>query len=759
MYRFVIFVLYFSIVGLFLVCCFALNKWKSKLHTYLFFSAVSNLVYNTGCLIELHARDEGTYVAALKLGYLGRLWVGFSLVLFVAELCGFHLPDILKIGAAVIHFVIYISILNLETSDLYYNYMEFTMDGEFPKLLHSGGPLYYLQTAINLIYVIVGWGIIIRAFIREKKPFIKQRYLMMTIALLSIGSTYIIYFFKLIPLAHKFDVMIIGYAVATVFMLIGIVRYGMLDPTTVAKNYVVDELSEAVIVVDAEDNIAYCNNPARDLFPELAVEEKNKDVRKTLTENLRSMTEAGDPVHRRGRIYTPRSNRLTAEGNQVGTLYTFSDDSEHYRHMDELKAEKRKADDANRAKSQFLANMSHEIRTPINAVLGFNDMILTECADAAAEPSNADGPVRTVLDHIGFYAGNIQRAGGNLLSIINDILDLSKIEAGRMEITDGPYRLGQLFDDVSSMIAIKARDKGLSFVSEIDPALPDDLSGDVVRIRQVMTNILSNAVKYTDKGSVTMHVRGEIRRETGEQVLSLSVEVRDTGIGIRREDMDMLFSKFQRLDMNHNSTIEGTGLGLAISRELVTMMGGTIDVDSIYGSGSVFTIRVPQKILSDATIGERRAAAESDTPEAGHVMEPFTAPDARILLVDDTELNLVVAKGLLQKTQIRIDTAESGEQALRLTAGIRYDLILMDQRMPEMDGTETMTHIRAQEDGKNRETPVICMTADAIIGAKERYLAEGFTDYLSKPVDKNELALKISKYLPQDKIRWEESGS
>ncbi len=742
MYQFVTGVLYFTIAGLFAVCWFSLRKWKSSLHTYLFFSCVSNLVYDTGCLLELRASNQETYVAALKMGYLGRIWIGLALFLFLAELSGTVIPGYMKTIASLIHVIIYSTILDIERTDLYYNYMEFVMDGDFPKLIHSGGPFYYVLTVMNLFYTVAGIFLITRKYVREKNEIAKKRYLMIVIAMFFVGGTYIIYFFKLIPLARKFDVMVIGFAVCLVFMLIAIIKYKMLDATAAAKNYIVDELSEAIIAVDTEGKIMYFNKPAGRLFPELDNNGKGEGTNADLFGEISELIESGEPLPINGKIYTPKANHLTEDGDNIGTLYTLTDDSDHYRYMDELREQKLEADEANEAKTQFLANMSHEIRTPINAVLGFNEMILRECQDKDEAFSN-----------IGTYAANIKNAGNNLLSIINGILDISKIEAGKMEIVEASYSLSGLLNDVSDMVFLKAKEKGLEFTVDVDESLPDELYGDKVRIRQVITNILANAVKYTDKGGVWMTIRGSAKEDikTGS-MLDLKIEVKDTGIGMKEEDIDKLFRKFQRLDLIHNSTIEGTGLGLAISRQLMTMMGGTISVESEYGTGSKFMIEIPQKILSSEPVGDFRMRFEKNTVESQSGEEGFTAPDAHILVVDDTRVNLTVARGLLKSTQIQIDTAGSGDESTELTLKRSYDLILMDQRMPGMDGTKALKIIREQEEGLNRETPVICLTADAIIGAKERYISEGFTDYLAKPINNRELLKIMAEYLPQEKI-------
>ncbi len=402
---------------------------------------------------------------------------------------------------------------------------------------------------------------------------------------------------------------------------------------------------------------------------------------------------------------------------------------------EQLRAASLVAEKSNAAKSDFLANMSHEIRTPINAMLGMNEMILRESGDER---------VRT-------YAGNIDSAGKNLLSIINDILDFSKIEAGKMEIAEAPYQLSTMLIDVSNMIMFRAQSKNLQFFVDVDETLPDGLYGDEVRIRQVLVNVLTNAVKYTNEGSVTFSVSGMPYETETEERIHLLFMIEDTGIGIKEDDIKKLFNKFERVDLSQNKTVEGTGLGLAITQSILNLMDGEISVESEYGKGSTFTIILPQKIVSNETVGNFHARFKSGRKELQSYRESFRAPDADILVVDDTAINLTVIEGLLKQTEIRIDTALSGEEALKYTLKKSYDLILMDQRMPKMDGMEALQHIREQEGGQNRETPVIALTADAVQGAKSRYLQAGFADYLSKPVDGNTLETMIMQYLPEEK--------
>ena len=434
----------------------------------------------------------------------------------------------------------------------------------------------------------------------------------------------------------------------------------------------------------------------------------------------------------------------------VGAVLSLLTVRPYVKAQSQLFEEKVRAESANNAKSDFLANMSHEIRTPINAVLGMNEMIIRE--DHRALENSASDPllVQESLENISVYAGDVKKAGHNLLAIVNDILDFSKIEAGRMDLLDAPYQLSSLINDINNMILFKAQDKGLKFTVEVDPQIPDELSGDEVRIRQIFTNLLNNAVKYTDKGSISLKLRG---KNTEDNKITLVITVWDTGIGIKPEDKEVLFNKFERLEMDRNSTVEGTGLGLAITKSLVDLMGGTIEVESEYGKGSIFTVSIPQKVVSGEPIGDFQARLKEHLPGDRPYRESFRAPDATILIVDDTRINLTVAVNLLKNTKIKIDTATSGADSVSMASKTRYDMIFMDQRMPEMDGTEAFHKIREDENGMCKDVPVICLTADAVIGAKERYLAEGFSDYLTKPIDNYALEKMIMKYLPEDKFK------
>lgn len=396
-----------------------------------------------------------------------------------------------------------------------------------------------------------------------------------------------------------------------------------------------------------------------------------------------------------------------------------------------IERDKTAAELANESKGKFLAKMSHEIRTPINAVLGMDEMILRESKELAIRE----------------YALDIQSAGKSLLSIINDILDISKIESGKMEIIPVEYDFSSMIHDTVNMISIKAKGKTLELFTEVDENLPSRLIGDDIRIRQILINLLNNAVKYTEKGSVTLAVSGQ----TNGEEITLHFEVRDTGIGIKKEDLPKLYEQFTRIEEARNRNIEGSGLGMSITVQLLGLMGSHIDVSSVYGEGSCFYFDLKQGIKDKTPIGnlsERIKEQEQEYKfETGVI-----APDADILVVDDNAVNRKVVRSLLKETKIRIDEADSGEQCLEKVVNKKYDLIFLDHMMPGLDGIETLHAMKTLEGNMNKGVPVVALTANAVTGAKEMYLREGFDAFLSKPIIYSRLERMIKEFLPKEKM-------
>lgn len=407
---------------------------------------------------------------------------------------------------------------------------------------------------------------------------------------------------------------------------------------------------------------------------------------------------------------------------------------QNHRLLDALRKEKRsqqEAEAANMAKSSFLANMSHEIRTPINAILGMNEMILREEKDPA----------------IRGYAGNIQASGNSLLSIVSDVLDISKIESGKLEIIPVDYEVNSLISDCCNMAAGRAKAKELELLVECADNVPMKLCGDETHIRQIIMNLLTNAVKYTEKGTVKLIVSG--RFTDGGFVLK--VDVSDTGIGIAEENLPQLFTQFQRFDLQRNRNIEGTGLGLSIVKRLCDLMSGTITARSVLGSGSTFTVELPQKVVDSTPCGGVNLNYSAGAEHEYH--HSFEAPEAKILAVDDLPVNLLVIANLLKETRIKIDTAGSGRECMDKCSQQKYDLILMDHMMPEMDGVLTFEKLHGDKSSPNFETPVIMLTANALAGMREQYMDVGFADYVSKPVRGAKLEEAIRRNLPESLIK------
>ena len=397
--------------------------------------------------------------------------------------------------------------------------------------------------------------------------------------------------------------------------------------------------------------------------------------------------------------------------------------------LEELRAAKKAAeeaekaaDEANNAKSEFLANMSHEVRTPLNGILGMTDIALDD---------DISPQTRESLMHI-------KASGQGLLAIINDILDISKIESGKMELVPAEFRLNDLVEGIENILRDKIREKGLKYKLEYEKNLPNVYFGDEKRIRQIVINLLTNAVKYTDEGSVCLSLKHE---KLEDDNVNLYVSIKDTGIGIKEDDLKKLFSSFTRLDLTRNRSVEGTGLGLSIVKELLELMGGEIKVESVYKEGSNFTAKIPLKIVGDATFTK-----ENQIDKVSATVEVDDLSHLRVLVVDDVMVNLKVISGLLRKTNIVLDSVLSGAECIELMKTQKYDMVLLDHMMPEMDGIEVLNRLKELGDYINAKTPIVVLTANAIEGQKEMYLKEGFTDYLSKPVNRDKLIEMIKQY-------------
>lgn len=400
---------------------------------------------------------------------------------------------------------------------------------------------------------------------------------------------------------------------------------------------------------------------------------------------------------------------------------------------EELKDAMTAAKKAEKARDIFLANMSHELRTPINTILGLNELIIRESQDEAIKE----------------YALDIRQAGNVLMALVSDILDFSKLEAGQMELTEGIYDISSLLNDLINSISIQLRKKKLDLVLDVSQDIPYKLLGDEIHIRQIISNLLSNAVKFTEKGRITLHLSW---KQLENDEIEITVIVKDTGVGIKEEDIPKLFSAFQRMNSLARSTGRRTGLGLAITNRLVEMMGGKLEVQSVYGKGSAFSFKIVQKVVETAPLGDFEKQYKESLRSRENYQQKFIAPLGRILIVDDNAMNLAVAQGLLKQTRLQIDVAGSGEECLELIKRKTYHLICLDHMMPVMDGVETLHAIRAMKDNPSKDIPIIALTANAVAGAREFYINEGFQDYLTKPIDADKFENMLIEYLPDNVV-------
>ncbi len=728
---------YASIIGLFLEAWIVFRNIKGRLHSYLLIGSIAALVNNMGYVLELKAENESAYISALQFSYLGRTWYPYFVFLFIMELVGVRIPSKIKNVMMIIDAVIYITIFNLQNHTLYYTDIYYDTSGIFPRLQHSNGIMHHFNMAFQFMLAVCALVCLFRALRKEKKKVTRNSLITVMMA------TFVQAFFLVAQLTHMFslsdfyDVSMIGYFIGTIMMLIAIISFDLLGTREIAKEFIIDRISEGIIAVDNEGAIKYFNEPAEELYPELAAG-KDRGADRILP-LLTDAVAKKEYLKIKDHFYSVEENSLIRNGQDYGKLYALSDETDHIHYTEELERQKKIADDANAAKSRFLANMSHEIRTPINAVIGMDEMILRESSE----------------EEIRGYASGIMSAGKTLLALINDILDLSKVEEGKMEIIPVRYELSSMVNNLVNIISGRAEKKGLKFCVEVDPHIPKDLVGDEIRIRQCALNILTNAVKYTEKGSVTLKFSYKDMEEGAGgdgRNIALTLSVTDTGIGMKPEDLEKLLKPYQRIDEKRNRQIEGTGLGMSITSQLLHLMGSRLEVESEYGRGTCMSFTIVQQAVSSEEIGKYDLKYRHSGKGIPEYSEMFHAPDARILVVDDTDINLLVMRNLLKKTQIQIDTASSGSEALTLNSSNTYDALFIDHMMPDMDGIETLDRIKKDRFALCRNKPMVALTANAISGARDFYLEKGFVDYISKPVNSKILEKMIIELLPKELV-------
>ena len=592
----------------------------------------------------------------------------------------------------------------------------------------SPAPMYYVYMAFLLAEIMTTIGIIISSYCSQRSmPNKGKIHFLMIAAML---SPMLLLSLRILKILKGDDPTPLGILLSCIFMSIAVVKYGLFDPVKNAKNYIIDNLKEAVIVTDADHRFLFLNSMADKIITSI-----NKEQGYSTDDKIYAFIQGSqDFFDWKDRHYQVEETVLKDNELIQGYMMTIVDVTKIIEQNHLMKRLVLQTEDANRAKTNFVSNMSHEIHTPMNSIVGITEILLR----SRHSPKEQE------------YLLNIQSSGRVLLTIINDVLDCSKMEAGKMQLFDEPYDTCSLFHDLRISMENRIGHSGLELIYDIDQDIPCKLKGDMGRIRQVIINLVNNAIKYTEKGSVRFSVH--VRQKNTDKVM-LYYEVADTGIGIRKEDQKILFDAFQRVEMDRNRYVEGTGLGLTISQNLVNMMGGVIEVESEYGKGSRFFFTIEQTIIDPTPVSAVNYNGQKDNVTENEAECLFIAPEAHILLVDDNELNLVVAKELLKPLRMQIDTAENGLQAVKMVRGSQYDLVLMDHMMPVMDGIEAAKAIRALPEDKYQKLPIIALTANAMVDARKEFLNAGMNGFVAKPIDFARICNQLKLWLPKDLVR------
>ena len=710
-------------------------------------------------LMLLFALTNGAYLAiavstsleeavlANKISYLGGCFMPPIILFLICAICNYTIRPWLRCLLYTYSAVVYFSVLTIGYSNIYYDriYLEKFMDATV--LGHTYGLAHKLFYVILYGYLITQVVLLVYSLVKKRAV---SRYSLGALLIMEVVTISLFIAGRIVN--SNIEIMPLVYVIDGWFFLYMYQRGMIYNVEDNIAGSFAKQGTYGYIMLDTKLNYLGCNQTAGNIFP--AISECVVDHSITQIPEMKVISTWIDEYfgnakkvfsyENKERHFECRIESIMYGRKVCGYMVELRDDTDRWQNINliskhnaelremtvQLEKAKEEAERANKAKSDFLARVSHELRTPVNSILGMNEMILRESDD----------------DEICNYAYDAKNAALSLLSIINELLDSSKIESGMMEIIEENYHLGSVLNDLYSMVSIRAKEKELNLTFDVDEKIPRAYCGDAKRIKQVVLNILTNAIKYTTQGSVLLKVSCN-KVEQEEAVLKFSVK--DTGSGIQNENIEKIYDAFQRFDVEKNKNVEGTGLGMNIVQQFLKLMGSELKIVSEYGKGSEFSFEIVQKVVDAAAIGDFKEKNSYSAQEREQT-KAFTAPDAKILLVDDNKMNIKVLKGLLKQNKVQTDDAISGKECLALAEQNTYDLIFIDHMMPEMDGIETLHIMKEKKLCEN--TPIIMLTANAIVGDRERYLAEGFDDFLSKPVIPQALNEILLKYLPEEKI-------
>lgn len=708
------FINWFGMMACFAFCAVIVRHEASNVQKWLLLTFVCGFVTTVGNTLEYYATTQDIAMTAIKTAYIGKCYMLLFALMFAVEFTKIKIKRWQFYVLGAFDTIALGFIMTNEHHALFYREMwmvERSAGSDRLLLVASKGPLYYALMT-EMILCIVWFAVIVTRGTNKASKEAKVRTIILVVCALAAmiliigtaaGSTTV-----------KDPTTLVITLVEILFMF-SVRRYGLLDTKQVVQESALEATQEGLILVDDKKRLIYANAVARNLF----MEKDWNDANLKLDDIFNEREKVFD---RGGRHYEVRVSEVRSKKGRTlqGYIAWFFDMTFLNQYTSEMIRHKEESEQANQAKTNFMAHISHEIRTPLNAIIGYSELGLRE----------------REVNRLTSYIRSIKSAANTLLNMINEILDISKIESGKMELVDVEYRFDKLVQEIQSMMEAQAGRKGLKFKMEIDQSIPNSLIGDRGKLHEIMMNLISNAIKYTQEGSVTLRITSQ--ESTQSQIL-LRIEVEDTGIGIKEENINKIFDKFEQFDKEKNYNIQGSGLGLSITKSYVLMMEGDIAVESEYGKGTKFIVTLWQGI-SDEVEEEADDSLDSD----------IRIRSAKLLVVDDNELNCDVAQGILNYMGMDTDIAMSGEECLKLLEeGNNYAIILTDHMMPGMDGVELMHRIR-ELGGRYEKLPIVLLTANAIRGVREEMIKEGFNDFLTKPIEIGELRKVLVKYLGQE---------
>ncbi len=704
-----------------------IKRKPSREQMLLLVTIFATCIYFLGCCLGVDTQTLREAVMAEKIVRVSELFIAVFMFLFEVQMCKIPLSWRAKTALACFYILVLFLVITCDTHPLFYRTIAFTTEGIFPHPVMRYGIIWFLN-----MFVAIGCTLFVTfiCFVRYKKAVTvyekRQLRRLAMINLVAIAGMS----FNAFGHINRYSISMIVYIINLMLMLLLFLKDRLLDTLVLAKDLALDVMGEGIIVAGADGEILYFNKRIGQLCDKISL--GKSDFADGTLQCMNECLKNDGTFVLDGRIYLVSRHMIEMQYGNNSSLYVLSDVTQNHQYIQKLKELKEEAEAANMAKSSFVSSMSHEIRTPMNAIVGLTDVLLRR--DWKPKEKR--------------YLLNIKSSGSALLALINDLLDFSKIEAGKYEIVNDAYDMAQMLLDIQVIGHTRIGDRNIELVMDVDRKMPRMLFGDSLRIRQVLINLMNNAIKFTEKGSVTITVKQMKRNLDAEQIY---FSVKDTGLGIKEEDQKVLFDAFTQVDIKKNRGKEGTGLGLAISHELVELMGGELRVKSEYGQGSEFYFTLWQEKKSDECIGslsDVKELAKEDSDDGF----TFTAPEVKILLVDDNDLNREVAAAVLEPLAMQIDFADNGQEALDMVQKKEYDLVFMDHYMPVMDGVEATKRIRCLGGDEYLQLPILALTADAVEGVREEFLAAGMNDFVSKPISVHEIVAAIMRWIPEDKL-------